>query len=255
MAVLGAQILILLVIVVAWEMLTRWRLIDPFYYGQPSRVSQYLLERLYDGSLLAATWVTFLETLGGFVLGMGVGVALGFGLWWSRAVAKIVEPFLVTLNSVPKIIFVPMFLILIGLGFGFKVVVSFAGVVIVALLNAYAGANESDPDLIDLVRSVGGSRWQVFHLIVVPTALPWVIVSMEINVGFALIGAVVAEFIASNEGLGYLAMYASSTFDMNLVLVSVISLVVLAALLYGAVLVLESWILPWRPNEARLQGG
>lgn len=253
-AVLSVQILLILAIVIVWELLTRWRVIDPFYYGKPSEVSRYLLDMLNDGSLLTATWVTFLETLWGFALGMGIGTVLGFALWWSRAAAKVLEPFLITLNSVPKIIFAPIFLVLIGLGFAFKVVVAFAGVVIVALLSAYAGAKEADADLIDLVRSVGGNRWQVFCLIVVPTALPWVGVSMEINVGFALIGAVVAEFIASNEGLGYLAVHASGTFDMSLVLVSVIGLVVLAALLYGAVRLMESWVLPWRPSEARLQG-
>jgi NitT/TauT family transport system permease protein len=248
--VLAIQVALVLAALVAWEVLTRWRVLQPFYFGQPTQVFRYAAEKLRDGSLPAATWITLLETLAGFALGMGVGTLLGFSLWWSRTVTKVIEPLLVALNAVPKLIFAPIFLLLIGLGFAFKVAISFAGVAVVALLSAFAGTKQADPDHRDLIRSMGGTRWQVFTLVVVPTALPWVVISMEMNVGFALIGAVVGEFPASNAGLGYLAIYASGTFDMSLVLVSVATLMVLAALMYGAVRKLETILLPWRPEGA-----
>jgi NitT/TauT family transport system permease protein len=246
--VLAAQCGLALVSILAWETAVRLRLLNPFYFGQPSQVAEYLVLKIRDGSLLSATWVTLTESLAGFVLGMSIGTALGLALWWSRTAAALSRPLLVALNAVPKLIFAPMFILVVGLGFEFKVLISFAGIVIVALLAAYVGAKQADADLIDLVRSMGGSRWQAFQLVVVPAALPWTIVSMEINIGLALIGAVVGEFLASDAGLGYLAVYAAGTFDMSLVLVAVTTLMVLAVGMYWAVRAFEWWALPMRPE-------
>jgi NitT/TauT family transport system permease protein len=247
------QIVAVLVFVLAWQLMTYAGILNPFYYGQPSEVMAYLLKFLADGTLLRATAVTFAETLAGFALGMAVGVLLGFALWWSRTTAIVLDPFLTALQAVPKITFAPIFILLIGFGFGFKVAVSFAGVVIIALMSTYAGTKETDADLIDLLRSIGANRWQQFKTVVVPTTLPWIIVSMEINVGFALTGAVVAEFIASNEGLGYMAIYGAGTFDMSLVLVPVLTLMLLAAGMYGAVRWIEHWLMPWKINDQIVQ--
>ncbi len=249
LGILGTQILLLVFIVLVWEILTRFQILDTFYYGQPTQVWDHLINKLQDGSLLVASRITLLETLAGFALGMSLGTVLGLALWWSPTVTKIVEPFLVALNAIPKLTFAPIFLLLVGLGFAFKVAVAFAATVIVAVLSAYSGTRETDPDLIDLVRSVGASRWQIFTIVVVPTALPWLIISMKITVGFALIGAVVGEFIAANDGLGYMAVLGSGAFDMSLVMVSVFALMILAALMYGAVQILEAWLLAWRPSD------
>lgn len=249
-SVLAIQLAIGLAFILAWELSVRYRLLNPFYFGQPKQVFQYFLAKVQDGSLLAATWLTLSESLAGFALGMAIGTTLGLGLWWSRAVTDLARPVLVALNAVPKLIFAPVFMLLVGLGFEFKVAISFAGVVIVALLSAYVGSRQADADLIDMIRSLGGTRWQVFSMIVVPTALPWVVVSMEINIGLSLIGAVVGEFLASNAGLGYLAVYGAGTFDMSLVLVAVTTLMTLAIGMYGAVRAFEAWVLPIRPELA-----
>ena len=249
----AAQLAIFIVFIAAWQLLTQAKIISPFYFGQPSQVLAYCGKMIADGSLLKATIVTFREALAGFVVGMITGTVLGFALWWSRTAAAIFDPFLVALQAVPKITFAPIFILVLGVGFVFKVAVSFAGVVIIALLSTYAGTKETDPDLVDLVRSLGASKWQVFREIVIPTALPWIIVSMEVNVGFALIGAVVAEFIASNEGLGYMAVYGAGTFDMSLVLVPVLVLMFLAACMYGIVRVVERRLLPWKAQHYEAQ--
>lgn len=240
------------IFVTAWEAVVSYKLLNPFYYGQPTRVFRYLVAKIQDGTLASATWITFAEALLGFALGIVIGTLAGLGLWWSRSVTALVRPFIVALNSVPKLIFAPMLILLVGLGFEFKVALSFAGVVIVALLSTYAGTAQADADLTDMVRSLGGSRWQVFQLIVVPTTLPWVVVSMEINIGLALVGAVVGEFLASDAGLGYLAVYGASTFDMSLVLVAVSTLMVLAVAMYGAVRLFAALLLPVRPESAQV---
>jgi NitT/TauT family transport system permease protein len=234
--------------ILAWELAVRYRLLNPFYFGHPHQVFQYFVTKLHDGSLLTATWVTLSEGLAGFALGMTIGTTAGLALWWSRTLTDVVRPLLVALNAVPKLIFAPVFILLVGLGFEFKVAMSFAGVVIVALLSAYVGSKQADSDLIDMIRSLGGTRWQVFAMVVVPTALPWVVVSMEINIGLSLIGAVVGEFLASNAGLGYLAVYGAGTFDMSLVLVAVMTLMTMATVMYGAVRAFEAWVLPVRPE-------
>jgi len=240
----GVQLAVLVGFVLAWQLTTQAKILNPFYFGQPSQILTYFISLSRDGSLLNAALVTFREMLAGFALGMGLGVLLGFALWWSRTAAALVDPFLIALQAVPKITFAPIFILVIGFGFGFKVAVSSAGVVIIALMSTYAGTRQADADLADLLRSLGANRWQLFRTVVVPTALPWIISSMQINVGFALTGAVVAEFIASNEGLGYMAIYGAGTFDMSLVLVPVITLMLLAAGLYGAIRILERWLLP-----------
>lgn len=245
LGVVIVQVLSVIALAALWQMLAQLGVLNPFYYGKPSQVFAYALTMTMDGSLLSAAEVTMRETLAGFSLGVALGTAGGFALWWSPTTAAVLEPFLVALQAVPKVIFAPIFIVIIGVGFWFKVTVSFAAVVMVALINTYAGTREADVDLLDLLRSLGANRWQMFCIVVVPTALPWIVTSMEINVGFALVGAVVAEFISSNEGLGYLAMYAAGTFDMSLVLVPVMVLTVIAAAMYAAVLLLEKWLLPW----------
>lgn len=250
---LAAQLAVVVVLITAWQLLTDAKVLSPFYYGKPSQILAYCIKLTTEGTLLRATLVTFREAIAGFALGTAVGVALGFALWWSRRTAIVLDPFLIALQAVPKITFAPIFILLLGVGALFKIAVSFAGVVIVTLLSTYAGTRETDADQVDLLRSLGASRWQVFWTVVVPTTLPWIIVSMEVNVGFALIGAVVAEFIASNEGLGYLAMYGAGTFDMSLVLVPVLALMVLATGMYGAVGLLERRLISWRPHQHETQ--
>lgn len=245
LGVLIIQVLAVIFLAAFWQILTQFSVLNPFYYGKPSQVLADALEMTLDGSLLGAAEVTMRETFAGFLLGVAIGTAGGFALWWSPTAVAVLEPFLIALQAVPKVIFAPIFIVVIGVGFWFKVTVSFAAVVIVALISTYAGTEEADSDLLDLVRSLGANRWQMFCIVVVPTALPWIVTSMEINVGFALIGAVVAEFISSNEGLGYLAVYGAGTFDMSLVLVPVIVLTVIAAAMYAAVLLLEKWLLRW----------
>jgi NitT/TauT family transport system permease protein len=249
--VLTIQIGLVLILLAVWEVSVRLGVVNAFYVGQPSKVFAYFDAKLKDGTLASATWVTFSESLTGFVLGTAIGTTIGLGLWWSRTLTALVRPLLVALNAVPKLTFAPVFILVLGLGFELKVVMSFAGVVIVALLSAYVGARQADADLIDLIRSVGGSRWQVFVMIILPSALPWVIVSMEINIGLALVGAVVGEFLASDQGLGHLAVYGAGTFDMSLVLVAVTTLVGLATLMYGAVRLFEAWVLPVRPESVQ----
>jgi NitT/TauT family transport system permease protein len=237
----GAVLLIIL-----WQCLIRARLLNPFYTGEPSQIGRDFIEGLRNRTLIQATEITMAESLAGFCLGTLAGSVAGLTLWWSARTTMVLRPALTGLNAVPKIIFAPVFILLVGVGFAFKVASSASGVSIVALLAALAGTQRADPDLVDLVRAMGGKRRDIFWLIVVPAALPWMITASEINIGIALVGAVVGEFLSSNAGLGYLAVYAAGTFDMSLVLVSVSILMALSAGMYGLVRILSARLIQGR---------
>ncbi|MBI4560739.1 MAG: ABC transporter permease subunit [Candidatus Rokubacteria bacterium] len=231
-----------------WEWMTKEQLLNPLFFGQPTTIAAYAIEALMDGSLLRAAGITVLETLYGFATGMLLGTALGLGLWWSVSVARVLEPLLVLFNAIPKVTLAPILIVLLGVGLWMKVALAFLNVVILAALTAYLGAKQADPDFMDLVRSVGGSTWQVFYRVVLPSAFPGIISSMKIGTSLAFIGAVVGEFLAAREGLGYLAIYGSNIFNMSLIMVAVLGLLLLALALFAAVRTFEDWLLGWRPR-------
>jgi NitT/TauT family transport system permease protein len=246
-AIIAIQLTLVAIILLLWEVTTQKEILNPMFFGRPSIIVQYFGESLADGTLLRAASVTVVETLYGFGAGMLIGTLLGLSLWWSVSAAKVLEPLLVLLNSIPKITLAPIFIVLLGVGIWMKVALAFANVVILATLSAFLGAKQSDADLIDLVRSVGGNRWQIFLRVVLPSSYPSIISSMEISIGLAFVGAVIGEFLAAREGLGYLAIYGSNIFNMSLIWVAIIALMGLALLLFAAVRKLKDWLLGWRP--------
>lgn len=247
-AILSIQAAMVVGAILLWEWMTRVELLNPLFFGQPTTIAEYTIEGLMDGSLLRASGITVLETVCGFAAGMLLGTALGLALWWSVAAARILEPLLVLFNAIPKVTLAPILIVLLGVGILMKVALAFVNVVVLAALTAYLGAKQSDPDLMDLVRSVGGNKWQVFYRVVLPSAFPGIISSMKIGISLAFIGAVVGEFLAAREGLGYLAIYGSNVFNMSLIMVAVLSLMLLALALFAAVRMLEDRLLGWRPR-------
>ncbi|MBI3964901.1 MAG: ABC transporter permease [Chloroflexi bacterium] len=244
-----AQIGLFFGIVAIWELLTLAQLLNPFFIGQPSAIFRIMVRRIADGSLIQAAQVTIVETLLGFTIGMIVGTTLGLCLWWSAVVSRIFEPIAIMLNAIPKIALAPIFFVWFGLGLPMKVSLSVSACIFVALLTAYSGTKQVDRDLLDLGRAMGATKSQLFWKIVLPTSLPWIISGMDISIGFALVGAVVGEFLASNQGLGYLALWGASIFDMSVVWAAVLTLLLLSIVMYVGVRWLEDRLMPWRPNQ------
>lgn len=245
-----AQICLTAAIVAVWELVARYRLMNPMFIGQPTAIATYMLDGLQDGSLVRAAGITLAETLTGFLFGLGIGSAIGLALWWSPLAGRVTQPLLVVFNAIPKIALAPIFIVLLGVGFWMKTALAFANVVVLAALTSYVGARHADADLIDLIRAVGGSRWRVFTTIVVPTSLTWVVSTLEICLGLAFIGAVTGEFLAAREGLGYLALYGSNVFNMNLVWVAVLGMMIVTVIISSAIRRLERHLLDWRPNAS-----
>jgi len=231
--------------IVIWEAAVRLGWVSELFVGQPSRVAGFLYSMTEDGTLLRHSAVTLIETLIGFVLGFAAG-ALGLLVWWSRTLARILDPIMVTLNSLPKIALTPILLVWLGVGISMKVALSFSTVFLVTFLAAVASLGAIDRELVQLTVALGGSRWQIFRKVVVPSTWPWLISAMKMSIGFGLTGAVVGEFVGANEGIGYLVLYAAQLYEMSMVWAGVCALVVMALAMYLGVTLLERALLRWR---------
>lgn len=217
-----------------------------FLVGAPLGIWRMFTAQLASGDLLTDTWTTLVEAILGFVIGTAAGSAIGLGLWYSTFVARLVEPFIVAINSVPKIALAPIVILWFGTGLVSKVALAVSLTALVALIAAYGAARDADPDLQALLASMGATKNRIFRSVIVPSTLPAIIGLFRINIGFALVGAVVGEFISSQRGLGHMIYTASSLYDLNSVWVGLFVLMAVGFVLYHLIDLVERRILPWR---------
>lgn len=225
------QAILIVSIFLLWEIAIKQEWIKVYIYGQPSGVWRELLKSLQDGSLLKHTSVTAYESILGFIIGGALGSAIGLLLWLSPTLAKVSRPVMVALNGVPKIALAPLIIVWFGVGIESKIAIAAIICFIVAVITAYSGTQEIDLDLIRLMRSLGATRWQTFTKVVTPGSVPWLISGFRLNVGFALIGAVVGEYISADVGLGYLVYYSGTLYNLNAVWLGIFALMLLALLM------------------------
>jgi NitT/TauT family transport system permease protein len=239
-ALIAAQVGILVGAISLWEIGARVGWIDAFFWSQPSAIAQTMAIFFTTGDAWTDISFTFRSTIFGFLIGTTAGSLLGLSFWWSRNYAAIVQPYVICLESIPKLALAPLIILVFGIGLVSKVAVATALTLVVSTLTAYAGVKALDPDGEKLFYSLGASRLQVFRKLVIPFCLPWVISVLRVNIGLALTGAIVGEFIASQHGLGRAILYAGQTYDIALVWVAVLVLSTLAIVMYAAVSWLES---------------
>jgi NitT/TauT family transport system permease protein len=237
--VLLLQCAVVAFILLAWEGAVRSGVAPAYLYGQPSGIWLKAVSSIESGSLLRDSWVTFEESVAGFVIGGVLGTAVGLSLWISPLAGKVARPIIVALNGVPKIALAPLIIIWFGIDIGSKVASAAILTFIVSLITAQSGTARVDADLVTLMRSLGASRWQTFRKVVMPASVPWIMAGLRLNIGFALIGAVVGEYIAAKEGLGYLVYYAGTLYDLNSVWLGIFALMVMALVLDAGVTLLE----------------
>jgi NitT/TauT family transport system permease protein len=237
-AIVAVQVAILVGAVALWQAAADYRWIDGFFWSKPSAIWAPLIKFFTQGDAWTDIGFTFRATILGFVLGTTAGSLLGLSFWWSRNYAAIVQPYLICFDSLPKLALAPLVILIFGIGLASKIAIATALTVIVSALTTYAGVKTLDPDQERLFYSLGASRMQVFRKLVVPFCLPWIISILRVNIGLALTGAIVGEFIASQHGLGRQILYAGETYDIALVWVAVGVLSVLAIAMYAAV----SWL-------------
>lgn len=241
-----AQLVILATGLIAWEVAVNLGAVSGFLVGWPTGIATTGWRLISSGELAVHALYTLYASTLGFVIGTAAGTAVGLGLWYSAYVARVLEPFLVAINSVPKIAFAPLVILWFGTGLTSKVALSISLTAIVALLAAFQSAREADPDLQKMMLSLGCSKWQIFTKVIVPSSLPHIIGTFHINIGFALVGTVVGEFISSRHGVGHIIFVASSLYDLNTVWVGIIVLMIMGFLLSHFTYWLEARLLKWK---------
>ena len=242
-SILSTQLFILVTFFVLWEVLADAKVLDAFITSQPSRMLKTLQNLYREGDLFYHIRVTCLETVIGFSLGTVIGTAAAIILWWSEFLAKAMEPYLVILNSLPKIALGPIFIVWIGPGPASIVVIALTISLIVTIMEVLNGFMAVDPDKVKLVKSFGAGRTQILTKVVLPSSFPVIINAFKINVGLSWVGVIVGEFLVSKAGLGYLIVYGGQVFQLDLVMTSVIILAVAAALMYQGVVYLEKLLM------------
>jgi NitT/TauT family transport system permease protein len=243
------RVALLVFVIGGWEV-SSGRIIDPFYVSRPSDIFTRLGEWLADGTAAFHLYATLQATLSGFVIGGLVGIGVGFVLGRSPLLARVVDPFIIAIYSLPKIALAPLFILWFGIGMTSKVVLASVIVFFLVFYNTFAGVRAVDRDLVDVVRLMGGSRRDILRKVVLPSSATWIFNGLKIAVPYSLIGAVVGELTASDRGIGYVLKRASGTFDTAGVFASLVILMVVATILNQIVVYSERHVDRWRaPND------
>lgn len=229
---------VLAALLALWELGAQLGWIDSFIFSSPLRIVETLGNMAQNG-LAKHIGVTLYETLAGFVLGVVCGTALATAFWSSSLLSRIAEPYLVVLNSLPKIALGPVIIIIAGAGTRAIIVMALAISLIVTVLEMLAGFNGTDAELLRMARTFGATRAQLFCKVVLPANIGTLFNSLKINIGLSLVGVIAGEFLVSKAGLGYLIVYGGQVFQLDLVMASVIVLALLAAGMYQSVVLAQ----------------
>ncbi len=237
-----------LLLLALWE-LTSGRLIDPFWISSPSRVSVYLWQVISDGSIFGHLAITLYETFTGFFIGALAGISSGFVLARRETLAQILDPYIVAFNGIPRIALAPLFIIWFGIGPNSKVILVVIVVFFLTFFNTFSGVKGVDIELKNILRVMGASERQILFKVTIPSTIPWVTTGLKISVPYALVGAVVGEFIAASKGLGYLINYNTSLFSTTGALGGILVLALVVVLCNEVINRAEAYLLRWRPRE------
>jgi len=230
--VAAARVGLLALLLAAWELAARCGAIDVFITSSPSRLAQTVLRLCETGELWRHLGATTAEATAGFLLGTLAGAAIAVALWCSPFLCRVLEPYLVILNALPKIALGPVFIVWLGASRRAVVVITLTVSVVVAALEILGGFLSTDAEKILLVRTLGGGRLEALRRVVLPANVPTLLSSLKISVGMAWVGVIVGEFLISREGLGYLIVYGSQVFRLDLVMASVAVLAAVASAMY-----------------------
>jgi len=254
----GVRIALVLLWLGSWELAAR-TVIDPFYYSMPSKIWEKLVTWFTDGTSQGSIWsniaITLEEAVLGFLIGTLAGVVLGVLLGRSRFTAEVLAPFIKGANAIPRIVLASLFVIWFGLGMSSKVATAFVLVFFAVFFNAFQGAREVDKVLVDNARILGASRWDLMRTIILPSATSWILASMHVAFGFALIGAIVGEFTGADKGLGILINHSQGNFDAAGIYAGMLITTVLALVAEWLITKLETHLTAWRPPATSQTAG
>ncbi len=226
-------------LLILWQVAADNGIINAFISSSPSRVLKTILSLHNQGTLYHHIWVTAYETIISFTIGTLIGLVIATLLWWFDILAKILDPYLTVLNSLPKVALGPIILIWCGANMSSIILMAMLVSVIVAILNVYQGFCTVDQQKLKLMKSFGANKWQICFYLIFPGSLKNIISTLKLNISMCLIGVIMGEFLVSKEGIGYLIMYGSQVFNLNLVISGVVLLAILATFFYTIVSIIE----------------
>ena len=230
----------------AWEIFANAGIIDPFITSSPSRIAKTVKDLFVNDNFIYHIGITLYETILGFILAVGIGYVVALILWWSEKTRKVLEPYIVVLNSLPKIALGPIIIIWFGSGEKAIIFMAFIIGIVVAVMTMLNGFLAVDKNKILLLKSFGANKFQILLKLVIPGSLPSLISMLKISVGMAWIGSIMGEYLVSRAGLGYLIVYGGQVFKLDLVMASTVVLCVLATLMYVLVALLEKFIIKYK---------
>lgn len=233
------QSFILIGFLLLWEFLSKKEIINSFLFSNPSSVFKLLKQYIKSGELFAHISISVYETILGLLIGTFLGILISIFLWWSKTLAKILDPFLVVLNALPKTALAPIFIIWAGTGIKGIVVVSISISLILTILSAYNYFKNIDEEKIKMLKSFGAKKSQILTKLVLPSNIVNLIDIVKINIGMSWVGVIMGEFIVSRSGIGYLIVYGSQIFKLDLVMMGVFVLAIIAYIMYQIVNIIE----------------
>ncbi|MCD8082710.1 MAG: ABC transporter permease [Clostridiales bacterium] len=233
------RFMLLALILAVWELCARLEIIDDFIFSSPSRVLLCFFHMASDGSIFGHIGITLFETIASFLIVTLAGIAAALALWASRGAAEVLEPYLVLLNSLPKSALAPMLIVWLGTHVRTIVVAAVSVALFGSIMTLYTGFQGMDPDQTRLIRSLGGNKTDVLLRVLLPGSLPLIVSNMKVNVGLCLVGVVIGEFLAADRGLGYLIIYGSQVFKLDMVMMSIVILCLISAALYRLIALAE----------------
>jgi NitT/TauT family transport system permease protein len=229
-----------------WEAASRHGMLNPLYVPAPSAIARALVQLFGEGTIWTHLEATFAAALGGLAGGVIVGTLLGVAAALVPLIAELLEPVMVLLNAVPRVVLAPLFVIWLGIGLASKVVLAFILVAVVIFFTVYTGIRQVDRRLVERIITLGGGRMALLREVYLPSVLAWILGSLKVAVGFAFTGAVVGEFVAATRGLGYLLSFAQSTYNSALMLALITLIMAVVLVIFALAGWLERRLLRWR---------
>lgn len=236
------RILLLVALLGAWELATVCGALDPFIASSPSRIVKTFISLLTEANLLYHTWITLYETLLAFFISTALGLIIAIILYMLPPIKRVLEPYLVVLNSLPKIALGP--LIIVWMGTGEKTIVAMGVLIciVITTISMLNGFCQVENDKIMLMRTMGANKFQIFTKLIFPYNIPNLISNLKINIGMAWVGVIMGEYLTSKAGLGYLIVYGGQIFKLDLVMTSIVVLCALAGIMYGIIALIEGYV-------------
>ncbi|MFR5172789.1 MAG: ABC transporter permease, partial [Clostridium paraputrificum] len=229
------RILILLGFIVLWELAADMKWIDPFLTSSPSRMFKSFLSFYEDGTILRHIWVTCYETILGFSLGTILGTIIAIVLWWFPFTAKVLDPYLVVLNALPKVALAPIIIFWVGNGTSAIIVIALLISIVTTIISVFTGFQEVDREKILLMKTFQANKIQILRYLIIPYTIPVLISALKINVGLSWVGVIMGEFLVAREGLGFLIVYGGQISQLDMVMMSIVLLSIIAFLMYKLV--------------------